>query len=181
MSPSTSALVIALLGITGTLASALFTQRSANNIKIRELERADRQRQEERVYETEQAAIASRRACYVALNIAARLYQTALTNYLVAIRSSAVTDEIRADVDEMRRDHRARHAEAQMVVPNPVLIAAGTVNSHLSNLYGILRRLDLGEPETGETIEVAVEMRVGTWDLLSEMRTVMRSDLGIAP
>ncbi|MEU5482843.1 hypothetical protein [Streptomyces mirabilis] len=181
MSSSTSALVIALVGIAGTLASALLTQRSANNSKIRELERADRQRAEDRAYQAEQAAIEARRTCYVALNIAARLYQTALTNFLVAIRAGTVTDEIRTDVDDMRRDHRARHAEAQMLVPDAVLTAAGAVNSHLSNLYGILRRLDLGEPEPGETIEVAAVMRVETWDLLSAMRTVMRHDLGIAP
>ncbi|QCD55978.1 hypothetical protein [Streptomyces hawaiiensis] len=181
MSPSTSALVIAFVGIIGTLASALLTQRSANNNKLREIERADQQRREERAYETEQATIEIRRACYVALNIAARLYQTALTNYLVAIRSGAVTDEIRTDVDEMRRDHRARHAEAQMLVPDAVLVAAGTVNSHLSNLYGILRRIDIGEPEQGETVELAAEMRRGTWENLSEMRTVMRRDLGIGP
>ncbi|WP_461711884.1 hypothetical protein [Streptomyces sp. DSM 41013] len=181
MSPSTSALVIALVGIVGTLASALLTQRSANNNKMRELERADQQRREERAYQTEQATIESRRACYVGLNIAARLYQTALTNYLVAIRSGAVTDDIRADVDEMRRDHRARHAEAQMLVPDTVLVAAGTVNGHLSNLYGILRRIDIDEPEQGETIEAAAEVRRDTWEVISEMRIVMRRDLGIAP
>jgi hypothetical protein len=169
------------VGIIGTLTSGLLTQRSANNSKLRELERADQQRRDERAYQTEQALTESRRACYVALNIAARLYQTALTNYLVAIRSGAVTDEIRTDVDEMRRDHRARHAEAQMLVPDAVLVAAGTVNSHLSNLYGVLRRIDIGEPEQGETIESAAEMRRGTWGVLSAMRTIMRRDLGIAP
>ncbi|MFD8431917.1 hypothetical protein ACFV1R_30445 [Streptomyces coelicoflavus] len=169
------------MGIIGTLASGLLTQRSANKSKLRELERADQQRRDERVYQTEQARIESRRSCYVALNIAARLYQTALTNYLVAIRSDAVTDEIRTDVEEMRRDHRARHAEAQMLVPDAVLVAAGTVNSHLSNLYGVLRRIDIGEPEQGETLESAAEMRKGAWDVLSAMRTIMRRDLGIAP
>jgi hypothetical protein len=181
LSASTSALVIALLGIVGTLTSALLTQRSAHSSKMRELEQADRQHREERAYQTKQATIESRRTCYVALNIAARLHQTALTNYFVAIRAGVVSDEIRADVEELRRDHRARHAEAQMLVPNPVLIAAGTVNSHLGNLYGTLRRLDLGSPEPGESIEGGEEMRVESWNLLAEMRTVMRRDLGIAP
>ena len=80
MSPATSVLVIALVGIAGTLASALLTQRSANSSKIRELERVDEQRREDRAYQAEQAAIEARRSCYVALNIAARLYQTTLTN-----------------------------------------------------------------------------------------------------
>lgn len=181
MSPSTSALVIALVGIAGTLASALLTQRSANSSKIRELERVDERRREDRAYQAEQAAIEARRSCYVALNIAARLYQTALTNYLVAIRAGAVTDEIRTDVDEMRREHRSRHAEAQMVVPDSVLEAAGAVNGNLGKFYGILKSIDLGTANADETIEAAEARRVRSWDLLREMRAAMRRDLGIAP
>ncbi|MET8680938.1 hypothetical protein ABZW18_26000 [Streptomyces sp. NPDC004647] len=181
MSSSTSALVIAILGITGTLASALLTQRSANNTKIRELERADQQCREERAYQAEQAAIESRRACYVALNIAARLYQTALTNYLVAIRAGAITDEIRTDVDVMRRDHRARHAEAQMMLPGTVLETAGAVNGNLGQFYGILKEVDLGAATSNEILEEAEARRVKSWDLLGEMRASMRRDLGIDP
>jgi hypothetical protein len=68
-----------------------------------------------------------------------------------------------------------------MLVPDTVLVAAGTVNDHLSNLYGILRRIDIDEPEQGETIEAAAEVRRDTWEVISEMRIVMRRDLGIAP
>lgn len=181
MSSSTSALVIAVLGITGTLASALLTQYSANKTKMRELERADQQRREERAYQVEQAAIESRRACYVALNIAARLYQTALTNYFVAIRAGVVTDEIRNDVDVMRRDHRARHAEAQMMLPDAVLKTAGAVNGNLGQFYGILKEIELGAAASNEILETAEARRARSWDLLGEMRASMRRDLGIDP
>ncbi|MFF1275109.1 hypothetical protein ACFVZC_17085 [Streptomyces marokkonensis] len=181
MSSSISALVIAFAGIAGTLTSGLLTQRSANNNKLRELERADQQRREDRTYQAEQAAVEARRTCYVSLNIAARLYQTALTNYLVAIRAGAVTDEIRTDVDEMRREHRARHAEAQMVVPDSVLETAGAVNSNLGKFYGILKSIDLGTASPSEAVEAAEARRVKSWDLLGEMRAVMRQDLGIVP
>jgi hypothetical protein len=181
MGSSTSALIIALMGITGTLVSALLTQHSANNSKLRELERADQQRQEERTYQAEQTTIEGRRACYAELNIAARLYQTALTNYLVALRLGAPSDEIRANVEETRLAHRVRHAEAQMVLPDSVLETAGAVNGNLGKFYGILKSIDLGNADSNETLETAEARRVRSWDLLAEMRAGMRRDLGIAP
>ncbi|MFE1841839.1 hypothetical protein [Streptomyces sviceus] len=180
MSPSTSALVIALVGIAGTLASALLTQRSANHNKLRELERADQQRLEDRAYQAQQAALEARRSCYVALNIAARLYQTELTNYLAAIIAGNVTDELRTSVDEMRREHRSRHAEAQMVVPDSVLEKAGAVNGNLSQFYGILKAIDAGTATPSDTVEAAESRRLRSWDLLGEMRAAMRHDLDIA-
>lgn len=181
MSSTTSALVIAFLGITGTLASGLLTQRSANSSKMRELERADQQRREERAYQAEQAAVETRRTCYATLNTAARLYQTELTNYLHALNVGELTGELRERLEEARLEHRARHSEAQMIFPDPVLASAGAVNGHLGKLYGILKRLDLGNLEPGETLEIAEVMREKSWDLLAAMRAVMRSDLGIAP
>lgn len=181
MNSSTSALVIALMGISGTLISALLTQRSANNNAIRQIERADEQRREERAHQYEQTTIESRRACYVALNIAARLYQTALTNYLVALQNGPPNDEILGDVEAARLDHRARHAEAQMVLPDSVLETAGAVNGNLGKFYGILRSVDLDDASSNVTLESAEYRRARSWDLLAQMRTAMRRDLGITP
>lgn len=181
MSSTTSALLIAFLGIVGTLASALLTQHSANNSKRRELEHADRQRREEREYQARQEAVEARRACYVALNTAARLFLTELANYLYDLQAGKPTDAAREKVEEARREHRARHAEAQMIVPDPVLTAAREVNSQLGALYGVLKRIDSGSPEEGETVEEADDMRLKAWEPIATMRTVMRRDLGIAP
>lgn len=174
-----SALLIAVMGIVGTLASALLTQYSANNSKRRELEYADRQQREEREYRALRDTIEARRACYVTLNTAARLYLTELANYLYSLQAGKPTDEFRDKVEEARREHRARHAEAQMIVPDAVLAAAGEVNRRLGTLYGVLKRIDRGSPEAGETIEEADEMRLKAWEPLANMRVVMRRDLGI--
>ncbi|MFE4409801.1 hypothetical protein [Streptomyces sp. NPDC056821] len=181
MDSNITALIIAVVGIIGTLSSALLTQRSANNSKIRELERADEQRREERLYQAQSAAIEARRTCCAALNTAARLYQTELTNYLHALNAGDLAAELGERVEEARLEHRARHSEAQMILPDPVLTSAGAVNGHLGRLYGVLKRLDFGNPEPGETLAVAEAMRAASWDLLAEMRAVMRRDLGVAP
>ncbi|MFZ4275633.1 hypothetical protein ACOZFM_23365 [Streptomyces arboris] len=172
-------LIVALMGIGGTLASAFMVQRNTNRLREIELRQANEVRMEERSHAEKNAGLESRRACYVSLNIAARLYQTQLTNLLVALQGELTSDEIRGNVEEARKEHRARHAEAQMVVPDEVLTHAGKVNSHLGNFYGVLRRLDLGTSASGETLELAEEMRSEVWKEIADMRHAMRRDLGI--
>ena len=113
------------------------------------------------------------------LNTAARLYLTELANYLYGLQEGKPTDGFRDKVEEARREHRARHAEAQMIVPDAVLAAAGEVSRRLGTLYEVLKRIDRGGPEAGETIEEADEMRLKAWGPLANMRAVMRHDLGI--
>ncbi|GAA0258790.1 hypothetical protein GCM10009527_063610 [Actinomadura nitritigenes] len=180
MNSTISAIVIALMGIGGTLASALLTQQSANNNKRQELDRSEQQRREEREYHARQEAMDARRACYVGLNTAARLFLTELTNYLHALSAGESLDAVHSQVEDVRREHRARHAEAQMIVPDDVLAAASAVNIQLGNLYGILKRCEQGDPTLGEMSKETEGMRARTWDLLAEMRALMREDLGIA-
>ncbi|MFF4284373.1 hypothetical protein ACFY0R_03490 [Streptomyces sp. NPDC001633] len=72
-----------------------------------------------------------------------------------------------------------RHTEAQMVLPDGVLAAASTVNRGLGDLYGLLKRLDGGVGEQGESVAAAREDTRRLWDALWRMRHVMRIDLGI--
>jgi hypothetical protein len=180
MSSALSAIIIALMGIGGTLASALLTQQSANNNKRQELDRTEQQRREEREYHAQQELRDARRACYVGLNTAARLFLTELTNYLHALSADEALDAVHGQVEEARREHRARHAEAQMIVPDDVLAAASAVNIQLGNLYGMLKRCEQGNPTLGEMSKEIEGMRARTWDLLAEMRALMRRDLGVA-
>ncbi|MGA5821324.1 hypothetical protein ACPC54_26060 [Kitasatospora sp. NPDC094028] len=180
MDTATSALAVACMGIVGTLASGLLTHRSARKNKLQELEHADRQKDVERSHDARKAHLEARRAAYISLNGAARSYQTELTNYLHAHRAGEVSDEVREEVEGARREHRASHAEGQMILPDEILEVASAVNLHLGRLYGVLRRLDLGNPGAGETVELADSMRARSWDLLAAMRLAMRADLGVS-
>ncbi|WP_030410123.1 hypothetical protein [Streptomyces sp. NRRL S-1448] len=179
MSSSISEFAVAVLGIGGTLASALLTQRSADRARARDLEHAKQLQDEEREHATRQAQLEARRTCYAALNAGTRDYITVTTNFLHALQAGEVTEELRWDLDRARRDHRVRHAEAQMVLPDEVLAAASTVNRGLGNLYGLLKRLDGGVAEQGESVAAAREDTRRLWDAMWRMRHVMRSDLGI--
>ncbi|MFF4219170.1 hypothetical protein [Streptomyces nondiastaticus] len=90
-----------------------------------------------------------------------------------------MADELRSELDRARREHRLRHAEAQMLVPDAVMAAAGTANRHLGDLYGLLMRLDRGTAEPEEDVATARECMTVAWDALWRMRHVMRVDLGI--
>ncbi|BAU88163.1 hypothetical protein SLA_7297 [Streptomyces laurentii] len=57
--------------------------------------------------------------------------------------------------------------------------SASEVNKALSGLYGHVRRLERDEPEPGETREAALRAQAEIWDLLRDMRTMMRRDLGV--
>ncbi len=179
MSGSISEIAVAVLGIGGTLTSALLTQRGANRARLRELEHAKQLRDEEREYTARQAQLEARRACYATLNAGCRDYITAMTNFLHALRAHEVTDELRSELDRARRDHRLRHGEAQMMLPDPVMAAASTVNRGLGDLYGLLKRLDKSVAGHGESVDTARESMRGLWDALWRMRHVMRVDLGI--
>ena len=179
MSSSIGEMTVAVLGIGGTLASALLTQRSADRARVRELEHTRQLSGEEREYATRQAELEARRTCYADLNAGTREYLTVMTNFWHALKAGEVTDELRSDLDRARRDHRLRHAAAQMMVPDAVLAAASTVNRGFGDLYGLLKRLDGGTAEEGENVDAAQEDMRGLLDSLWAMRRVMRVDLGI--
>ncbi|SED99877.1 hypothetical protein SAMN05428954_1543 [Streptomyces sp. 2112.3] len=179
MNSSISEIVVAVMGIGGTLSSALLTQRSANRLRLRELEDASRQRIEDREHATRESRIEARRVCYASLNAAALDYLTVLSNFSYALEAGNVTDEIRSEIDQARRDHRARHADAQMTLSNAVMAAADKMSKTAGQVYGVLKRLDSGNAYPEESIEAARASIREFWDHLWVMRREMREDVGI--
>ncbi|MFF0206173.1 hypothetical protein [Streptomyces sp. NPDC005017] len=177
MSNTVVPLVIAFLGIVGTLLSALMTQRLAGKARVKELDHAERQRARERRHETEQATQEAVLACYITLNTASLDYHSELNNFWYALRAGRVTDDLRSRLDDARRGHRARYSEAQMRVPDDALAAADKVHRSLSRIYGVLKRLDGNIPphHEGESLEHAYTQIAELWEQLSEMRRIMRA------
>ncbi|MGI5352700.1 hypothetical protein ACQEU8_31640 [Streptomyces sp. CA-250714] len=179
MNSAISQIVIAVLGIGGTLAAAVITQRGADRARARELEHARQLQQDEREYATRQAQLEARRTCYATLSAGTRDLANVMSKFLHALERREVTDELRSDLDRARREHRMRHAEAQMVLPDSVAEAASTANRHLGGLYGLLMRLDGGTAQQGENLAAARESMDKLWDPLWRMRHLMRVDLGV--
>lgn len=173
------ALGVAVVGVVGTLLSALLTQRASDRTKRLELEHADRRRLEDLASQRDQVGVEQRRTAYVALNKAARQHLTALTDHLHVLLRDEDRQESRGQLDEARATHRDCYAEAQLIVPDPVLAVAGSVSKGLSTTYGMIKRLDNGTPRAGDSLE-AVQVEIDAlWTLLRHMRHQMRTNLGV--
>ncbi|MFJ7342759.1 hypothetical protein ACIQU3_21000 [Streptomyces sp. NPDC101110] len=168
-----SAVIIAVAGVAGTLGGSLLTQRAAERARHRELELV-RDQEEVREY------LLLRRTCYAELNRDARQFTTALNRHLHLLREDGVEEADKDALEEAKRAHRDRYSAAQMIAPDDVLACAGTVNQALNRVYGQVKRLERGEPEPGETMADAFHAQTEIWDMLRDMRTMMRRDLGVS-
>ncbi|MFC0052174.1 hypothetical protein [Streptomyces actinomycinicus] len=168
-----SSVIIAVAGVAGTLGGSLLTQRGTERAKRREIEFVH---EHEEIRENRSL----RRTCYVELNRDARQFTTALNRHLHVMRERGVEDADRDALNEAKTAHRDRYSEAQMIAPEGVLLTASAVNKALNEVYGQVKRLELGAPGPGETMETAARAQYEVWDLLRTMRTAMRHDLGVA-
>ncbi|MGW7363179.1 hypothetical protein ACWGI8_07065 [Streptomyces sp. NPDC054841] len=168
---SATAPLVAVVGVVGTLLSALLTQRAADRSRQREQERAEQLR--DRRSEAREL-----RSCYVALNTSARQYLAALTDQLHALGRDEDLRSVRQRLTEARDQHRDVYAEAQMRVPVRVLELAGDLSHDLGLVYGMVRRLDDGVLRAGDSPDAVQETIDTLWGRLRLMRREMRADLG---
>lgn len=187
MNADLTTLLVAILGVAGTLTSPLLGQRIAARAKQQEFELQRQQRLEERAEVQQRRAFEERRSMYAGLNTAARQYTQELRAYLRMIAAHAITDEGRTDLSKARQTFRDLYSDAQMILPDKVLDAAASVSEGLGQAYGMVKRLEIGKPSTNpeevpaETIDIAQEYcRVTLYNLIIELRQLMREDLGVS-
>jgi len=94
MSTEIVSLVIAVVGVCGTLASAIVTQRLSLRSKQTELEHAERVRLAEQEAEERQRRTEQLRTCYVRLNANDRNYRDALLAYAYVLDRERRLDEV---------------------------------------------------------------------------------------
>ncbi|MDX3838590.1 hypothetical protein [Streptomyces europaeiscabiei] len=184
------ALAVASVGVVGTLGAALLTQSRADRAKRLELQALARQQCEEREHaeRMRQAELSAargrelldlRRACCIALNTAARQYQTAQVNLWHALKDGTGVDACLQQLEERRSAHRESYAEAQMIVRTTVLASAGAVSRRLNTGYGTLKKALAGPSTDGPALDAFEPELRAAWTLLSDMRHAMRRDLGV--
>ncbi|MFE7749963.1 hypothetical protein [Streptomyces sp. NPDC057428] len=184
-------LLIAVVGVAGTLGAALLTQNRADRTKRMELQAAAEQRREERghaeaLLQAEQARqwqsenLERRRACYIALNTASRQYLTEMTNYLHALRGRQDVDAALNTLEVARLGFRDSYAESQMVFPDAVLRAAGAAKTALNTAYSTLRKYGATPSAYAEELAALEDaFRAQVWPYLGALKQSMRADLGI--
>ncbi len=189
MAADITTLLVAVLGVAGTLSSPLLSQRSADRAKRQEFELQGLQRREERLETERKSALQERQLIYAKLNTAARQYEQEMYEYLRVMAAGAPTDEGRLELARVREVFRDLYSDAQMILPDKVLESAMQVSAGLGEAYGMVKRLDNrqgfggpgGEAEAAEAVKSARAFCHSTvYKLIIELRRMMRQDLGVA-
>jgi hypothetical protein len=184
MSSAVVSLVIAIVGVCGTLASAIFTQRLSQRARLEELGRTERLRIADQEAAEKKSKTDQLRNCYVQLNANDRHYRDAMLAYAYAVKAGS-PGEAEAEAAEMkaaRRAQRRARAEAQMMVSEEVLESEGRVNSELTVAYRHLQRIQRGEADARDRellLDEVIELLDEVIRLLARARVVMRLDLGV--
>lgn len=165
MDATLATLLVGIAGVGGTVTSGYLSQRASHRALRLEHERQQHE---------------NLRDCYIAVNSRARSCRYALSEYVQAMATNTLTDEIRQEAATAMIAHRAQYDEAQMVVSDSVLAEVRSVNDRIGVLYGVLRRIDCGDTRDDDTIEQAKQLLKGVWTPLQSMRKAMRLDLGVS-
>lgn len=168
-----AAVAIAVTGVAGTLGAALLTQRGAEQAKRRELELSQ-------AFQDTRENLALRRGCYTRLYRDARQFATALNRHLHVLRAGMLGEDDARALEEAKDAHRNNWSETLMIAPDSVIAPGDTANQALTRVYGMVKRLEQGDPQSGESLQSAAEAQDELWALIKILRHAMRQDLGVA-
>lgn len=180
MSGATVSLIVAIVGVFGTLASTVITQALSQRAKMRELEHAERVRVAEQRASEEQRNIDQLRSCYVQLNALDRHYRDAMLAYAYALKSESADMEA-AEVSSARRAQRDARAEAQMIASEEVLAAESPVNNRLTVAYRRLMEAarESESPARQARLDQVIDLLDAVIEKLGHVRALMRVELGV--
>ncbi|GAV43540.1 hypothetical protein [Streptomyces acidiscabies] len=182
MSPSTSALIVAVVGVAGTLLSGVLAHRGALRSTSMELEHARVEREAEREAVERRENVEARRASYVQLNRAIRELHLLLWQHREALATRAGDPAAQtAERADAQRELREAYATAQLVVTDDVLQAAGRLVHQLQRIHTQLARHEQNSPgnQAPESLDELLDRLKNASESLYEVRQHMRRDLGI--
>ncbi|MGP0031672.1 MAG: hypothetical protein ACLPVF_14340 [Acidimicrobiales bacterium] len=175
MDSNVTALVVAIVGVLGTLSAALLTQRSYARTKQLEVANQREQREDEK----QQTNLRERRDAYVALNAAAREFRRAMKNEMYDYSASP------RDLESARKAFDLRNSEAQLIAHERVLVVTHSVSTKLSDAFGQLMKYQAqfaqGTHVVDEDARRALidELDGPVAEEIRQLRKAMRQDLGV--
>lgn len=167
MSNTVVALVVAIVGVVGTLTAAVMTQLFAM--------RAQRDQRREESWRT---TLKDRRDSCVALSVEARRFQQALRSYLFENR-----DDKNAELEQAWQTLISRYSEARIILPKDVVEAAAKAFGELRSAYESV--LEASPPARSSGMEPVERQQLrhrvddGTvMEAIRELREASRKALG---
>jgi hypothetical protein len=191
MNTDIATIVVAILGVAGTLSAPLLAQQAASRAKQSEFNMERAVKEAELQENRRRQVFEERRSVYASLNTAARQYLEELRANLRMLVAGELADERRSDLAQARQRFRELYSDAQMILPDRVLEHAIRVSQGLGEAYGAVKRLDTLsaqtplDPENSSDRSQVIEQtrtfcRTTVYDQIVELRNVMRHDLGVA-
>jgi hypothetical protein len=172
-----TALLVAVVGVTGTLLGTVLAQRLFMKNRKLELDSEHRQRLEERQREAERAGLEYRRDAYIRLNASARSFRHALKN-----ATFGAVEGQSNDLELARDEFNRRYSEVQLIGPDKVLEVAHLASSELAAVYGRIKALETStSSDELEEEDMRSELNRSVSIALQRLREAMRQDLGTAP
>ncbi|MEU9090053.1 hypothetical protein [Streptomyces sp. NPDC048428] len=172
------ALLVAAVGVAGTLLAPITTTWVGSRARLQEFELQQRAEQAKRHFEEAQQNLERRRETYVVLNSAVRRYRILMMEDVHVLRSGGPLDEGGA-IEAARLEFQDVYAQAQMLIPDSVLGPCHEVRVALADARkGIAALHEESELDQEKWQGVHAEV-MQVWDLIGVMQEAMRQDLGI--
>ncbi|MEU1123826.1 hypothetical protein ABZ371_09650 [Streptomyces sp. NPDC005899] len=158
----------------------MVTQRFTQQVHRREQDRIERHRHEDLVRARASRLLEERQVAYVRFSAAARTTRDVLAACMHDMRRAGALDDARREELKQRWDaYVAQHAETHIIASNEVLGVVGLVNGALRKIHGLVKRLDTGPRNAGDSVDVLEERIDDLWPSLVALREAMRYDLDL--
>jgi hypothetical protein len=177
MSDDLNALIIAAVGVFGTLSASVVTQILSARTQRRVFEVQGKARREEYQHEQQEAALAIKRSCYIAMIANSRRYRLELMNYLYTVKSQAVSDSATAELEQARRSYSTSAAETELTAGLDVLTVIKAVDDILAGSFRSIKELERADSQADSSFKEIRITLARFWDLYPEMQRAMRQEL----
>ncbi|MEV8062326.1 hypothetical protein AB0P37_39400 [Streptomyces antimycoticus] len=179
MDSTIASLLAAVAGVVGTLLSPVLAQRSMARTALATAEAEQQARREEREESARIASLEEKRQAYATLNSLARVARNVMKD---SVRYYHERGEVAAEDLELVTNARLAYQEcydnAQMILPDHILPLASRLNGSLAKGFHLIKSLATQGTPTPEEIRDHCEGPI--LQMVTEMRTAMRKDLGVS-
>ncbi|MCX4673579.1 hypothetical protein OG453_44295 [Streptomyces sp. NBC_01381] len=173
---SVTALVVAIVGVAGTMGAPWLSQQAHRQDAKEQAERDRRIREEERCDQERK----EKRDLYAALNSTARIYRSLERDVaLLFQRGELVDQQVLASIDAAREAYRQQYAQAQMVLPQRPLQVIEEANRCLGHGYALVRHLALVDDPRRSADPALNWLRGPVSEAVLLLRDALREDLGV--
>ncbi|MFI0771893.1 hypothetical protein ACH4TQ_44505 [Streptomyces sp. NPDC021218] len=179
MDGAIASVIVAATGVVGTLLSPVLAQRSMARVARTTAEAEQLGRREEREENVRISAFQEKRQVYAELNSLARVARNAMKDSVRYYhKKGEVTEGDMSLVTSARLAYQECYDNAQMILPDHILPLASRLNGSLAKGFHLIKSLATQGTPTPEEIRDHCEGPI--LQMVTEMRTAMRKDLGVS-